>query len=239
MGKFLCFFVFLFQPQKLPLNIQQHQATMDSESQQSNNQLHVIFLPFPTPGHMNPMIDTARLFAKHGVNVTIITTHANASTFQKSIDDDFNSGYPIKTQLIQFPSAQVGLPDGVENFNDGTSLEILGKISRRIPMLQDSIEVLFQELQPDCIVTDMLYPWTVESASKLNIPRIYFYSSSYFSNCAFHLVSDNLVSDTQKFTIAGLPHTIEMIPLELPDWLRTKNSDPAFFEQVFESKKEF
>jgi hypothetical protein len=33
------------------------------------------------------MIDTARLFAKHGVDVTIITTHANASTFQKSLKE--------------------------------------------------------------------------------------------------------------------------------------------------------
>ncbi|GAU47770.1 hypothetical protein TSUD_193070 [Trifolium subterraneum] len=99
------------------------------ESQQSNNQLHVIFLPYPSPCHMIPMIDTARLFANHGVNVTIITTHANASTLQKTIDSDFNSGYSIKTQLIQFPSSQVGLPDGVENVKDvkgKTSLEMLG-----------------------------------------------------------------------------------------------------------------
>jgi hypothetical protein len=212
------------------------------ESQQSHNKLHVVFLPFPTPGHMIPMIDTARLFAMHGVNVTIITTHANASTFQKTIDSDFNSGYSIKTHLIQFPSAQVGLPDGVENIKDGTSLEMYGKISRGIWMLQNQIEGLFQDLQPDCIVTDMMEPWTVEAAAKLGIPRIHYYSSSYFSNCSAHLIMkyrphDNLVSDTQKFTIPCFPHTIEMTPLQLPDWLRTKNPAAAFFEPVFESEK--
>ncbi|CAK8542045.1 unnamed protein product [Lathyrus sativus] len=212
------------------------------ESQQSHNQLHVIFLPFPTPGHMNPMIDTTRLFAKHAVNVTIITTHANASTFQKTIDSDFNSGYSIKTQLIQFPSVQVGLPDGVENVKDGTSLEMLGKISRGIWMLQNPIEILFCDLQPDCIVTDMMYAWTVEAAAKLGVPRIYYYSSSYFSNCAAHLIMkyrphDNLVSDTHKFTIPGLPHTIEMTPLQIPDWLREKNDVTAYFELVFKSEE--
>jgi len=212
------------------------------ESQQYHNQLHVVFLPFPTPGHMIPMIDTARIFAMHGVNVTIITTHANALTFQKTIDSDFNSGYSIKTHLIQFPSAQVGLPGGVENIKDGTSLEMYGKISRGIWMLQNQIEVLFQDLQPDCIVTDMLYPWTVEAAAKLGIPRIHYYSSSYFSNCAAHFImkyrpQDKLVSETQQFTIPGLPHTIEMTPLQLPDWLRTKNRAAAFFEPVFESEK--
>ncbi|AES79662.1 UDP-glucosyltransferase family protein [Medicago truncatula] len=207
-----------------------------------SQQLNVTFLPFPTPGHMISMIDTARLFAKHGVNVTIITTHANASTFQKSVDCDFNSGYSIKTHLIQFPSAQVGLPDGIENIKDGTTREILGKISHGIMMLQDQIEILFQDLQPDCIITDMTYPWTVESAAKLNIPRIYFYSSSYFSNCASYFVRkyrphDNLVSDTQKFTVPCLPHTIEMTPLQLADWIRVKTSATGAFGAMFESEK--
>ena len=130
---------------------------------------------------MHPMIDTARVFAMHGVNVTIIATHANASIFQKAIDSDFNSGYPIKTQLIQFPSAQVGLPDGVENMKDGTSFEIQRKIGLGISMLRDPIEALFQDLQPDCIVTDMMQPWTAEQAAKLGIPRIHYYGLSIFS----------------------------------------------------------
>ncbi|RHN46599.1 putative soyasapogenol B glucuronide galactosyltransferase [Medicago truncatula] len=210
------------------------------ESQQSHNKLHVVFLPYPSAGHMNPMIDTARVFAMHGVNVTIIATHANASTFQKSIDSDFNSGYSIKTHLIQFPSAQVGLPDGVENIKDSTSSEMYLKITRGVRMLQDSIEVLFKELQPDCIVTDMKYPWTVESAAKLNIPRIHFYSSSYFSYCAIYFVRKykphyNLVSETQKFTIPCLPHTIEMTRLHLHNWERENNAMTAIFEPMYES----
>ncbi|KEH23229.1 UDP-glucosyltransferase family protein [Medicago truncatula] len=63
----------------------------------------------------------------------------------------------------------------------------------------------------------MMFPWTVEAAAKLGIPRIHYYSSSYFSNCAEHFIMkyrphDNLVSDTQKFTVPGFPHSIEMTP---------------------------
>ncbi|MCI09908.1 soyasapogenol B glucuronide galactosyltransferase-like, partial [Trifolium medium] len=141
-----------------------------------------------------------------------------------------------------FPSAQVGLPDSVENIKDATSTEIRSKIGRGLWMLQDTIEVLFQELQPDCIVTDMMYPWTVDSAAKLGIPRIYYSSTSYFSNCASHFIRkyrphDNLVSDTQKFTIPGLPHIIEMNPLQIPDWLKTNNIAATYFEPIFESEK--
>ncbi|RHN46597.1 putative soyasapogenol B glucuronide galactosyltransferase [Medicago truncatula] len=216
----------------------ENQATM--ESQQSNNKLHVVFLPYPSAGHMNPMIDTARLFAKHGVDVTIITTHANASRFQKSIDSDISLGYSIKTKLLQFPANEVGLPEGIENTIDATSLEMLVKITIGVRMLQQSIEVLFKELQPDCIVTDMKYPWTVESAAKLNIPRIDFYSSSYFSYCAIYFVRKykphyNLVSETQKFTIPCLPHTIEMTRLQLHNWERENNAMTAIFEPMYES----
>ncbi|KAK7818145.1 soyasapogenol b glucuronide galactosyltransferase [Quercus suber] len=82
------------------------------------NELKVIFLPFfLAPGHLIPIVDTARLFAMHGVNVTIITTPAKALLFQKAIDRDANSGHQIKTDVLQFPSDLVGLPQEIENFN--------------------------------------------------------------------------------------------------------------------------
>ncbi|WVZ07792.1 hypothetical protein V8G54_021138 [Vigna mungo] len=212
---------------------------MDSQHQ---HQLNVTFLPYPTPGHMNPMIDTARLFAKHGVNVTIIATPANALTFQNAIDSDFSHGYHIRTQLLPFPAAQVGLPEGVENIKDGTSLELLGRISRGISMLKGHIELLFQDLHPDCIVSDMSYPWTVESAAELGIPRIFFYSSSYLSDCASHFVMrhrphERLVSDTEKFSIPGFPHRIEMTPLQLANWQKVREEVSYYFEGMFASER--
>nr|AGU14086.1 UDP-glycosyltransferase [Cicer arietinum] len=190
---------------------------------------------------MNPMIDTARLFAKHGVSVTIITTQANALIFQKAIDNDLHSGYFIKTCVIQYPTAQVGLPDGVENIKDATSHEMLGKIILGISMLQDQIENLLQDLQPDCLVSDMLYPWTVESAAKLGIPRLYYYSSSYFSSCAAHFIKkhkphENLISDTQIFSIPGLPHNIQITSLQLQEGVRTRNEFSDYFDAVYESE---
>ncbi|CAL0302596.1 unnamed protein product [Lupinus luteus] len=212
---------------------------MEIDSQ--NQQLNVTFLPYPTPGHMIPMIYTARIFAKHGVNVTIITTKSNALSFQKSIDKDFNYGYSIRTCLIQFPAAQVNLPDGVENIKDATSVEIMGQISHGIALLQDQIEFVIQDLLPDCIVTDMCYPWTAEFAAKIGVPRIYFYSSSYFSRCASYFIQkhrphDKLVSNTEKFSIPGFQENIEMMPMQLAEWIRTKTNYSCYFEAMFESE---
>ncbi|KAK7294781.1 hypothetical protein RJT34_17677 [Clitoria ternatea] len=211
---------------------------------ESHSQLNVIFLPYPTPGHMLPMVDTAGLFAKQGVSVTIITTHANASTFRKAIDLDFTCGHPIRFKVLLFPSAQVGLPDGLENIKDATSLQFFGKLSYGLSILKDRIDVLFQDLKPDCLVTDMMYPWTVDSAAKLKIPRLYFYSSSYFSICAGHFVRKHkphesiAVSDNHKFQIPGLRHHIEMTTLQLEEWLRTKtdNFTAKMMNEIYESE---
>ncbi|KAK7294998.1 hypothetical protein RJT34_17900 [Clitoria ternatea] len=211
---------------------------MESET---NHHLNVIFLPYPATGHMNPMVDIARLFAKHGASVTIITTHANALTYQKAIENDLSCGYHITTQLLPFPSAQVGLPQGVENFKDVTSHEEYRTIDLGMELLKDRIELLFQDLQPDCLVTDMLYPWTVDSASKLGIPRLYFYCSSYFSNCASYSVRnykpphESLVSDT-KFTVPGFPTSVEMTTLQLAERVRTRIGDKSFRDALCESE---
>ncbi|KAL1352818.1 hypothetical protein HN51_016797 [Arachis hypogaea] len=204
-------------------------------------QLNVIFLPYLTPGHMNPMVDTARLFAKHGANVTIITTQTNALTIQKAIDSDFNSGYSIKTYVIQFPSS-LGLPDGVENIKDCTTPQMLEKIFHGIMMLQPQIESVFQELQPDCIVSDMFYPWTVESAAKLRIPRLYYYSASSFSSCVYHFIQKHkphkgLESDSQKVQIPGLLDKIEIAPTEMDEFQRKENDMTILMNVVYASER--
>ena len=184
-------------------------------------QLRVFFLPFFIAGHMIPMVEVARLFATHGVDVTIVATTANAATFQKSIDRHAKAGHQIKTHVLPFPSAQVGLPDGFENLNTAVSLEMSGAISRGIVLLREPIERLFREARPDCIVTDMFYPWSADVAADLKIPRLVFNGGGYFSVCATRSVAEITTTEgleTDFVTLPGLPHRIEIMRSQLPDW---------------------
>ncbi|KAL5556950.1 hypothetical protein UlMin_039186 [Ulmus minor] len=116
------------------------------------NQLRVFFLPYLALGHMIPMVDAARLFARHGVDVTIIVTTICASHFKKSIDDDdAKSSNQIRIHTLHFPFAEVGLPEGVETFQTAISMEIFTSISQGIDMLRKPIEQLFYETKLDCI----------------------------------------------------------------------------------------
>ncbi|MED6116813.1 hypothetical protein PIB30_103693 [Stylosanthes scabra] len=153
-----------------------------------DTKLKVIFLPFASTGHINPMVDIARVLAMHGVDVTIIAPPVAASLFQSSVDGDSSLGRSIRTHVVKFPAAEVGLPDGVEIFNAGTPPDMIAKIAKALQLLEKEIEKLLEQLQADCIVTDMFYPWTADAASRLGIPRLIFLVGSYLAHSAYHSV---------------------------------------------------
>ncbi|XVF36320.1 hypothetical protein REPUB_Repub19eG0048100 [Reevesia pubescens] len=72
------------------------------------------------------------------------------------------------------------------------------------------IELLFRKVHPDCIVSDCLYPWTLDVANKLGIPRIAFNGSGFFNLCVADSISryephKNIKSETETFVVPGLP----------------------------------
>lgn len=88
----------------------------------------------------------------------------------------------------------------------------------------------------------MRYPWIVEYAAILGIVKLFCHSLSYFSNCVCYFVRkykfhESLVSDNHKFTLPYLSDSIEITPLQLAEWIRTKNSVTCLFEAIFELEK--
>ncbi|GMN73180.1 hypothetical protein TIFTF001_053651 [Ficus carica] len=207
-------------------------------SKLETEQLRVFFLPFLAAGHMIPMVDLARLFAMHGVAVTIVTTTANALIFQNSVDRDINSGHQIRIHALQFPSSEVGLSAGVENLNAASSFEHSVGINKALAMLRVPVETLFREERPDCIVSDLLYPWTTDVAAELGIPRIFFNGSSFFWFCAersLHETKTDCYED-DAVLLSGLPHKIELLRSQIPDWMKTTDSRYALFNALRESE---
>ncbi|XP_027362649.1 soyasapogenol B glucuronide galactosyltransferase-like [Abrus precatorius] len=205
-------------------------------------ELKAIFLPFLSTSHTIPLVYMARLFAMHGVDVTIITTAHNATIFQNSVDLDSTRGRSIRTHVVNFPASTVGLPPGIEALNVNTPREMIPKVYMGLAILQPQFEQLFHDLQPDFIVTDMFHPWTADVAAKLGIPRLMFHGASYLALSAAHSVEQyaphlNVQSDSEKFTLPDLPDKLEMTRLQLPDWLRSPNPYTELMKTIKESEK--
>ncbi|XP_020211411.2 soyasapogenol B glucuronide galactosyltransferase [Cajanus cajan] len=204
--------------------------------------LKAVFLPFITPSHLVPVVDIARIFAMHGVDVTIIATPANAAIFQSSIDRDSSRGRPIRTHTIKFPQIS-GLPEGMESINASTPKDMTSKIVEGMSILERQFRQAFRDMKPDFIVSDMFYPWSVEVAAELEIPRLIYVGGTYFAHCAMDSLErfephNKVGSDDESFLLPGLPHQIEMIRSQLPIRFRNPNHQFGYLmKAVKESEK--
>ncbi|KAM4098722.1 hypothetical protein ACJW30_07G100100 [Castanea mollissima] len=189
-------------------------------------QLHIFFFPLMGYGHLIPMMDTAKLFAARGVKATIVTTPRNVPLFSKR-------GTHIDIQIVKFPALEAGLPEGYENIDSVTSLDMSHKFIQATKMLQQPLEQLLEEYQPSCLVADMFFPWATDVAAKFGIPRLVFEGFSFFSLSATHIFSDS-----EPFVIPSFPGEIKLTRMQLPDFtLQEVETDfSKLFKEAIESE---
>ncbi|PNX77008.1 isoflavonoid glucosyltransferase [Trifolium pratense] len=178
--------------------------------------LKLHFIPYLAPGHMIPLGDIATLFALRGQQVTIITTPSNAHFFTKSLS--FANPFFLRLQTVEFPSQQVGLPEGVESMSSTTNSATTGKILAGAMLLHGPIQDFMEKDPPDCIVGDSVYPWVHDLARKLQIPFLSFSGFSLFTVSLMETLRTNnsINSDTDfhldsgSYVVPNFPHCITM-----------------------------
>ncbi|XP_010910822.2 UDP-glycosyltransferase 73C3 [Elaeis guineensis] len=190
----------------------------------SNHQnLHFVLLPWLAPGHMIPMIDIARLLAEHGVTVTVLTTPANASRIQPTIDRISHSTHPIQFIPLHFPTTEVGLPEGCENMDSITSTAMITTFYNASKLLREQIVHHLHKLKPapSCIIAGMCFAWTYVIAREFGVPWFLFHGFSCFSLFCLHNLHlykshETVSSPTEPFVLPGLPHRFEITREQLP-----------------------
>ncbi|XP_074278873.1 scopoletin glucosyltransferase-like [Silene latifolia] len=204
-----------------------------------HHQLHVILLPFPAPDHMIPLLDMARLLATRNVKATIITTSVNASAFTKAIETSHKVGnLNLNLEIFKFSAEEAGLPEGCDNAEFAMKHGLAPQFVQANQLLSEQLEQYLDKVQPDCLVTDILFPWTAEIATKVDIPRIVFYAVSCFSLCAQELIRvhepfKDVSSDDETFSIPLIPHEIKFVRSQIsPNLINNKD----FISKLIDSK---
>ncbi|KAK4481112.1 hypothetical protein RD792_011983 [Penstemon davidsonii] len=204
-----------------------------------SDHINFVLIPLMAPGHTIPMIDMAKLFAKRGVNITIILTPLDATRFSSVIERAVRSGLPIQLLQVKFPSEEAGLPPGCESADSLPSYDLMPNFFNAITMLQKPMEEILKELNPtpSCIICDKHIAWTADTCTKFQIPRIVFDGMSCFTQ----LVTNNIyiskihenVALEKPFIVPDLPDEIEFTKLQLPGLLNPGTSTiTGFREQV-------
>ncbi|KAJ8632025.1 hypothetical protein MRB53_025361 [Persea americana] len=139
-----------------------------------------------------------------------------------------------------FPRSEVGLPDSCENIDSVTTPEMTVAFIKAISLLPHHFEQLVERLRPDCIVSDMFFPWTIDITDKLNIPRVVFHGTSYFALCIAHSMQkykphESAARETEPFLVPKLPHPIEIMRSQVADFVKTRTPFTHLLDKVDEA----
>ncbi|KAK4436618.1 UDP-glycosyltransferase 74F2 [Sesamum alatum] len=183
---------------------------------------HILAVPYPSQGHVNPMLQFCKRLVFKGAKATIAITHFISNTISPKSDN------------VAIDTISDGCDDGgfmqAENVADYlTRMEIAG--SR-------TLEQLIQKYQEcnnpfDCIVYDAFLPWVLDVAQKYDIKGAAFFTQACAVNYVYYYAHHGLlklpVSTPLPVELPGLP------PLDLPDmpsFMYVHGSYPAYFQMV-------
>ncbi|XP_071712915.1 UDP-glycosyltransferase 73E1-like [Rutidosis leptorrhynchoides] len=197
--------------------------------------LHFILFPLMQQGHMIPMIDIARILAQYAT-VTIITTPVNAKRFKSVTDRAIEAKLNIQVIELQLPLAEVGLPDGCENFDMLPSAHLFVKMYAAMDMLEKPAENVLRGLNPSpsCIISDNQFPWTNDVAKRLNIPRLVFHGPGCFTYLCLHImmntnILNQIESDSDYFVVPGISDRIELTKAQAGSWGKSETKEMVDF----------
>ncbi|CAL8176989.1 unnamed protein product [Prunus armeniaca] len=184
---------------------------------------HCLVLPFPGQGHINPMLQFAKLLAHKGVKVTLVTTRY----IHKTMYGSASSCTALDLETIS---------DGYDEAGRGETsidayLESFWKVGSKT--LAELLEKLSSSGSPvDCVIYDAFMTWPLDIARKFGISgAVFFTQSCAVENIYYHihegLLKLPLADDQSRISFPGLP---PLEPLDLPSFLYDFGSYPAFYE---------
>ncbi|XP_077236761.1 UDP-glucose flavonoid 3-O-glucosyltransferase 7-like [Tasmannia lanceolata] len=194
---------------------------------------HVVIFPFPAKGHTIPLLDLTKTLSNRGLKVTIITTPSNSPFILQTIKNHSQ----VHVIELEFPHVE-GLPKGCESTDQLPSMDLHTTFSIATKTLQKPFEQTLSQMSlardlPICVISDFFMGWTLGVCKKFHVPRLAFHGMGVFSmavckSVCVHAPHKHLSSDSERFTVPGLPSCTEFTPSELPKDVKDFNfNDPS------------
>ncbi|KAL1363264.1 hypothetical protein HN51_011469 [Arachis hypogaea] len=132
----------------------------------SPTKTHVLAYPFPSSGHLIPLLDLCKALVSRGINVTVLVTPPNQPLVP--------SNYSPLLQTLVLPNLQFPNPNQNRLVAMVTSMR-----QNHYPILLDW--AMTHPLPPKAIISDFFLGWTHYLARDLHVPRLVFSPSGAFA----------------------------------------------------------
>lgn len=144
-------------------------------SPEHGNKPHAICIPAPAQGHINPMLNLAKVLHSKGFIITFINTDFNHQRLLRSLGPDSLHGL----SSFGFESIPDGLPPTENNdVTQDTSSLFKSLHETALGPFKSVLEKVSASKSPvTCIVADFLMGFTLPVAQELGIPGILFWTA--------------------------------------------------------------
>ncbi|KAG9451450.1 hypothetical protein H6P81_011415 [Aristolochia fimbriata] len=200
---------------------------------------HLVFVPYPAQGHINPMLTLAKLLHSRGFFITFVNTEYNHKRLVKSrgpesvagLDDFRFETVPDGLPATDFDRTQdiPALCNSIRHNFHPHFLNLLLKLSTSTSSVSPPVS---------CIISDAVMSVTLAAAEQLGIPEYVFYTASACGVVGYllfpELIEKGLVplKDESFLTNGYLDTEIDWVPgmegirlRDLPTFIRTTDID--------------
>ncbi|XP_043687285.1 7-deoxyloganetin glucosyltransferase-like isoform X2 [Telopea speciosissima] len=205
---------------------------------------HVVCVPFPAQGHINPMLKVAKLLHHRGFHITFVNTEFNHKRLLKSRGPDSLKGLPD----FQFETIPDGLPP--PDIDATQDIPALCQSTRNTCLVPFRNLLSKLNTTPDippvtCIVSDGAMSFTLQAAEEIGVPEVLFWTTSA---CGFlgymhypHLMERGLtpLKDLSYLSNGYLDTPLDWIPgmngirlKDIPTFVRTTNPDDFMLDFI-------
>ncbi|GLT46084.1 hypothetical protein SLA2020_198690 [Shorea laevis] len=192
------------------------------KERKKTQKVHVLILPYPLQGHINPMLQFAKRLVTKGVNATLVTTVFTS----KSTHTDPASSIAVETISDGFAEGGRTQADSGKAYLE--SLRIVGSRT-----LLDLIKKLGDSGRPvNAVVYDGFIPWVLDVARQCGVLGVVFFTQTCAVNSVYYHVNRGLL----QLPVSGPTVSFPGLPLlevsDTPSFVSHYGSYPEVFDMV-------
>ncbi|KAK8587631.1 hypothetical protein V6N13_086612 [Hibiscus sabdariffa] len=210
---------------------------------------HAVFVPYPTQGHVNPLMQLAKLLHSRGFYITFVNTEFNHRRLVRSKGPGFltsQSDFRFETISDGLPPVDCDATQDIWVLSDSVKRNCLCPFRELLAKLNGS-----SECPPvSCIISDGSMTFTIKAAKELGIPEAQFWTTSACGFMAYlhfsELIKGGIVPfKDENFTddgtldtlVHGVPGMSNMRLKDFPTLIRTTNQTDIMLDFMSEESQ--
>ncbi|KAF6161171.1 hypothetical protein GIB67_007812 [Kingdonia uniflora] len=182
---------------------------------------HVLVLPYPSQGHINPLGQFANRLVSKGLKATLVTTIFLSKTTQlvsgsvglETISDGYDDGGFAKAESIE------AYLDQIEVVGSRT----LGKLIEKQASNGTPVK---------CLVYDAFFPWGLDLAKRYGIMGVPFFTQPWTVNNIYYHFYHGLLKVPVLDPMVSIPGLVPLRLEDLPGFISSPASYPAYLNMI-------